>query len=227
MQMLREWDGQNKMDSRPATLYAALWSHVLKNTFYDDLPEDYRPDGGGRWFAVMQNILQQPDSFWWDDQTTTDKSETRDDILAKSLADAVSELQSKYGGDPGRWPAWGELHTATFRNATLGKSGIAPIEALFNRGPFRVAGGRSILNATGWDATEGYEVTNVPSMRMIVDLGDLDNSLSVHTLGQSGHAYAAHYFDMVDLWRNGQYYPMLWSRPAIVDDAEAHLMLVP
>jgi penicillin G amidase len=131
----------------------------------------------------------------------------------------VGELQSKYGGDPGKWPAWGDVHTATFRNATLGKSGIAPIEALFNRGPFQVAGGKSILNATAWDAAEGYD--------MIVDLGDLDNSLSVHTLGQSGHAYAAHYFDMVDLWRNIQYYPMLWERQSVVDGAEARLMLVP
>ncbi len=225
--MLQKWDGQNKMDSRPATIFAVFWSHMLQNTFYDDLPEPYRPDGGDRWFEVVRNILKQPDSFWWDDHTTTDKVETRDDILAKSFADALAELESQYGGDPAKWPVWGQVHTATFRNGTLGKSGIAPIEALFNRGPFQVAGGKSIVNATAWDATKGYEVTNVPSMRMIVDFSNLDNSLTVHTTGQSGHAYAAHYFDMVDLWRNIQYYPMLWSQDSVTGAAQARLKLVP
>jgi penicillin amidase len=119
------------------------------------------------------------------------------------------------------------MHNAIFANQTLGKSGIAPIEALFNRGPFPTNGGDAIINATGWNATLGYSVDWLPSMRMIVDLGNLNNSLTVHTTGQSGHAYHAHYFDMVDLWRNIQYYPMLWDEQTITAAAEAHLHFRP
>jgi penicillin amidase len=225
--MLQHWDGQDKIDSRPAAIFETFWLHLLQNTFDDDLPKDYWPGGGDRWFEVMRHIIGQPDSAWWDDRSTPDVVETRGDILTKSVLDALDELGSKYGSEPAKWPAWGDLHTATFRNASLGESGIPPIEALFNRGPFAVAGGRSVVNATSWDATESFEVTSLPSMRMIVDLSDLDRSLSVHTTGQSGHAYAAHYFDMVDLWRKIQYYPMLWSRQSVMNGAEAHLMLVP
>ena len=135
-------------------------------------------------------------------------------------------MQEALGKDPAKW-RWGDLHTSTFENQTLGKSGVAPIEALFNRGPFPTAGGASIVNATGWNASKGFEVTSVPSMRMIVDLGDLRNSLTVHPTGQSGHAYHPHYIDMADLWRYIQYYPMLWNEQAIVSGAEAHLQLVP
>lgn len=83
------------------------------------------------------------------------------------------------------------------------------------------------MNATGWNASKGFEVTSIPSMRMIVDLGDLRNSLTVHPTGQSGHAYHPHYIDMADLWRNIRYYPMLWNEQAVVSGAEAHLRLIP
>ena len=101
------------------------------------------------------------------------------------------------------------------------------IENLFNRGPFPTAGGQSIVNATGWDPNEGYSVDWLPSMRMIVDLNDLDNSITVHTTGESGHAGHQHYIDMADMWRNIEYYPMLWDMQRISDNAEAHLRLAP
>ena len=134
-------------------------------------------------------------------------------------------LEGTLGKNPTRW-RWGDLHTATFRNATLGKSGIGPIEALFNRGPFPVGGGEALVNATGW-TTGSFEVDWLPSMRMIVDLGNLSNSLTVHTTGQSGHAYSPHYIDMVPLWVSVTYYPMLWDEQAITAAAEAHLQLLP
>jgi penicillin amidase len=220
------WDYQDNMDSAPAALYAAFWCRFLVNTFGDELPEDRQPGGSSRWFEVVRNVAGQPDSHWWDSQLTDDKAETRDDILKQSFVQAVADVQEALGKDPAKW-RWGDLHTSTFRNQTLGKSGIALIENLFNRGPFRTAGGASIVNATGWSATGGFEVTSIPSMRMIVDLGDLRNSLTVHPTGESGHAYNPHYIDMADLWRNIQYYPMLWNEQAIVSNAEAHLVLVP
>jgi penicillin amidase len=98
---------------------------------------------------------------------------------------------------------------------------------LFNRDGFAVGGGASIVNATSWDATEGYAVTSLPSMRAIYDLSNLSNSVTVHTTGQSGHAYHPHYIDMANLWANNQYYAMLWDQPAVTPVAEGHLVLTP
>jgi penicillin G amidase len=174
----------------------------------------------------MRNLVKSPNDPFWDDKITTDKVETRDDILTRAFTDAVTEISKLQGGDPGRWN-WGGIHTATFANQTLGESGIAPIEALFNRGPFPTNGGEAIVNATGWDATKGYEVNWLPSMRMIVDLGNLGNSLTVHTTGESGHAYSPHYIDMADMWRNIEYYPMLWDEKTITAGAVDHLLFQP
>ena len=119
------------------------------------------------------------------------------------------------------------MHTSTFRNGTLGESGVGLIESLFNRGPFPTGGGASIVNATSWSVQDGYETRWLPSMRMIVDLGNLENSLTVHTTGQSGHAYHEHYIDMAPLWADMEYYPMLWDEQMITSQAEGHLVLSP
>ena len=223
--LLRNWDYQNRADSAAAAMFNAFWRHLLLNTFSDDMPdESYHPDGGSRWNEIMRHL--DDSSLWWDDKTTTDIRETRADIIRKSFEQAVAELEDIFGNDPAKWN-WGEMHAATFRNGTLGESGVAPIESLFNRGPFPTGGGTSIVNATGWSLSDGYETTSLPSMRMIVDLGNLNNSLTVHTTGQSGHAYHPHYVDMAPLWANVEYYPMLWEEGAVIADAEGHLVLTP
>lgn len=226
LQMLQNWDYRNDMDSQAAAVFEWFWWNLTLEIF-DELPKPYRPEGGSRWYEVTRRLLQQPNSAWWDDQTTPNTTETRDDILARAFSKSVEQIEQEYGKNPAQWPAWGDLHTSTFRNATLGKSGIAPIENLFNRGPFRTAGGKALVNATGWAIGQSFQTDWLPSMRMIVDLSSLENSLTVHTTGQSGHAYHPHYIDMADLWRNIQYYPMLWNEQSITESAEGHLRLIP
>jgi penicillin amidase len=224
--MLTGWDYQARMDSAPAVVFEVFWKRLLAGTFEDDLPADSWPGGGDRWNEVMRNLAQQPDSSWWDDKYTAERVESRDDIIVSVFAESVAELEKLQGKDPAKW-SWGGLHTATFRNETLGESGISLIENLFNRGPFPVSGSSAVVNNTAWDSLDGYGVSWLPSMRMIVDLGDLRGSLTVHTTGESGHAYHPHYIDMADLWRNIQYYPMLWNEQAVVSNAESRLVLVP
>jgi penicillin amidase len=223
--LLAGWDYQNDMDSAPAALYDAFWSHLLANTFDDDLSEEDYPGGGSRWIQVISQLVQQPDSPWWDNSSTPQK-ENRDEIFRQSLQAAVSDMEKNFSNNPEIWN-WGDLHTLTFRNQSLGNSGYAAIDSIFNRGPFRTSGGASIVNATGWDAAESYQVVSLPSMRMIVDLSDLSKSQSIHTTGQSGHAYHPHYIDMADLWRHIQYHPMYWESGQIQAAAEGKLELSP
>jgi len=233
-QLLAAWGRQDEpfqqdADSSPGALYAAVWRHLLATTFGDDLPddlpEDYLPDGRDRYFEVFRAILADPTSEWWDSQSTSNVEE-RDAILEGSLEQAWKEMVATLGGDPAKWK-WGELHTATFRNASLGESGIAPIEWLFNRGTYKSSGAGDVVNSTTWVASQGYEVAYVPSMRMIVDLDDFSRSQAVHTTGQSGHAFHKHYIDMADLWVVNETQPLLWERPAVEADAEGHLRLLP
>jgi penicillin amidase len=226
-QFLASWDYQERADSVSAPLFETFWSNLLSDTFNDDLPKDYWPTGGDRWYEVMRNLVQQPNSPWWDDKDSETVVETRDDMFIRAFNEAVNQMQKDYGKDTAKWPAWGKVHTATFRNLTLGESGIGPIEALFNRGPFATSGGKSIVDATAWDVGESFEVVTLPSEREIVDLSNLDASLAVHTTGQSGHAFNKHYADMAPLWAEVQYYHMWWDQASVKEDAESHLRLTP
>ncbi|GAB1469168.1 penicillin acylase family protein [Chloroflexota bacterium] len=224
---LKNWDFTCNADSRPCTVFQYLWWNLDQNTLNDNLPEKNAVSGGSKDFEVFRLLLPQPNHFFWDDKSTTDIVETRDDIFINSLVEAVSQLEKEYGKDPAKWPRWGEVHTATFRNGTLGESGVFLIEDLFNRGPFETSGGQSLVNATGWDVGTSFEVDWLPSMRMIVDFNNLNDSLTVHTTGQSGHAYHPHYADMSPLWAEIRYYPMWWNQDSIIADAEGHLVLKP
>ena len=112
-------------------------------------------------------------------------------------------------------------------NQTLGQSGIGPIEAIFNRGPITTSGGDSIVNATGWTVSKGYEVDWVPSMRMVLDLSNLDRSTWVNLTGNSGHAYNRNYIDQLDSWQVGGSYPFAFSLPAVQAATTARLTLKP
>jgi penicillin amidase len=224
MDLLSNWDYQDQADSAGAAVFNAFWRNLIKNTFNDQLPERYQADGGSRWNEIMRHL--EANSPWWDDVSTKDLVETRDDIMKKSFEQGVTELEKLLGNDPTKW-TWGEMHAATFRNSTLGESGVGLIESLFNRGPYPVGGGDAIVNATGWSVKDGYETNWLPSMRMIVDLGNLNNSLTVHTTGQSGHAYSEHYDDMIPMWVNVQYYPMLWDQQTMLQNSTGNLVMEP
>ena len=231
-EQLRAWDYQMRLDSQPAALYMGFFNALVAATFHDNLPAEYWPSGGASTWQVLEGLLNDPASHWWD-HTGTEAVEQRDDILRQAFADGYASLAQRLGANSARW-TWGRLHTATYVNATLGTSGIAPIEALFNRGPFPAAGGPSIVNATGFNLArddrgtgDPYAVSSVPSLRMIVDLSNFDSSLSMHTTGQSGHAFHPNYIDFAKPWSRIEYHPMLWSFDGIDAQSREHLMLMP
>ncbi len=213
-------------DSPGAAAYQAVWVHLLRLTFHDELPEPSWPEGGSRWFEVVATLLPTPDDPWWDD-VSTDPVETRDDILIRAMTDAHAELVERLGDDPTDWE-WGALHTASFENQTLGQSGIGPVEWLFNRqAPAVLGGGADIVNAVGFYPPIGFEVDWIPSMRMVIDLSDLGGSTWVNSTGQSGHAFHPHYDDMLDPWATGEQHPMRWEREQVELAAEGTMRLVP
>ncbi len=229
-EVLRPWSEgsdpyQMRTDSPGAAAYAAVWRHLLADTFDDELPEDMKAEGSSRYFQVVADLLQTPDDPWWDD-VNTDQRETATNMLNRAVVEAHTELTESLGKDPTRW-RWGDLHVGTFENQTLGQSGIGVIEAIFNRtAKPEISGGPSIVNATGWIASDGYGLVALPSMRMVVDLSDPSQSVSINTTGQSGHAYDRHYFDLNHAWATGGTHPMRFG-PDSVTDPEGVLELVP
>jgi penicillin amidase len=220
------WDYQMHRDSAQAALFALYFRQLTRAIWNDQLAAvETSADGGGYEMFAISLLLEKPDNPWWDDTTTADVTETRDDILRTAFRAAAAEAQTLLGSDRTKW-RWGALHTATFVSNPLGLSGIGPVENLVNRGPVSVSGGSEIVNATGWDL-EDFSVRAVPSMRMVLDFSDLSASMTMHTTGQSGHPASSGYGDFIEPWRNIEYHPMRWTREQVEAAAKATLRLVP
>ena len=225
LDLLRAWDGRAVRDSSAAALFEAFRLHLTELTFGDELGDQLLSEARRSVMEALSDLLPDPASPWFDDQTTA-QVETRDEIMLRALEAAVDELTDRLGKEMNRW-RWGELHTATFQNQSLGKSGIRLIEKIFNRGPVEADGTLATVNNTGYRLDRPYAVSSVPSYRQVVDLQDFSRSVSMHTTGQSGHPYHRHYDDMIDPWRNIQYHPMLWLRKDVEAAAEGKLLLRP
>ncbi|MGW7349706.1 penicillin acylase family protein [Streptomyces sp. NPDC054784] len=187
-----------------------------------------QPDGGDRWFEVVRKLVQKPDSHWW--KTTGNRIEpgdkNRDELLGHAMKDARWELTSKLGKDIDTW-SWGRLHRLMLKNQTLGTEGPGFVQWLLNRGPWDLGGGEATVNATGWNAAGGYDVTWVPSMRMVVNLADFDESSWINLTGASGHAYHPNYVDQTDAWANGEQLPWAFTEGAVEKGTDDKMALTP
>ncbi|MDI2128769.1 penicillin acylase family protein [Yinghuangia seranimata] len=249
--LLRGWDFRQQSDSKAAAYFNGVWRQLLMLAFGDKMPLSVRattdcqtdnstgktpcgkrddstaqPDGGDRWFEVVRNLLPDAESPWWNISPDPGKITTRDALLLKAMTSAKKELTAKMGKDIDTW-TWGRLHTLELKNQTLGTEGPGVVKWLINRGPYELGGGEGLVDATGWNAAQGYEVTTVPSMRMVVDLSDLDASRWINLTGASGHVWHDNYTDQTELWKKGQSLPWAFTRPAVEGAAKHTLGLEP
>lgn len=219
------WDYSDAAESAAAAYFNVVFRDVEKLTFRDQLPADLWPTGGDRWFAVVDRLLKQPNNPWWDD-VNTPQVETRDDILLAAMTLARKEATSRMARDTDQW-RWGHLHQVRLKEQTLGSSGIAPLEWIFNREQAPVSGGSAVVNAMGFDDTSGFEVSTGPAMRMLVDLGAPDGGRWVNQSGASGHAFSPHYADQAPLWIGQRTWPFVRSWAAVDGGTVNRLILAP
>ena len=224
--LLQDWDFTQPADSGAAAYFNVVWRDLLALTFDDQLPESVWPDGGERWWEVVSKIIDDPNSSWWDDVTTDDIVETRYDILRQALLDARDDMTMYQARDASQW-TWGHIHKLKLENPTLGASGVGMVESMFNRGPYEVGGGSGSVDATSWDAAKGFEVTSAPSMRMVVDLSNFDQSRWIQLSGESGHAYQGNYADQTSMWVDGDMLPWAYTRDAVDATNDHELVLTP
>jgi len=206
--MLQLWDGSNTTDQVAPTIYNKWIYLYLKNTFEDEM--------GTKLFAqflathlskrVIAEQLEKESSIWWDNITTKNKTETRKEILSKSLVEAVALLEKQLGSDKKDWN-WGKVHTLEHPHS-LGK--VAALKNYFNVGPFPIKGAREVIDNRGYDYTDSglYAVNAGPSTRRIIDFSDVENSVSILPTGQSGNPFSKYYKDQAEMYNKGEFRKM-------------------
>jgi penicillin amidase len=232
MDELRAWNLKCDPDQVGAAIYQAWYRFLVEDTIKDELgPELTEEYLEFYWIhgPVMLKLVDEETSSLFDD-TSTPQVETRDDIVRRSLSDAVAWLGKHYGSNPKEW-TWGRLHTISFRHRPFGMADIPVISRLFSYGPIPAPGcDRFTVNAAWftWDEAEHpYGASAGTSQRIIMDVNDWDRSVAVNSTGQSESLFHAHRTDLIPMWQNLKYHPLVYTRKAIDAEATSVLKLVP
>ena len=207
--LLEAWDGVLGKDSAGAALFEVWFKELAPRFVASQIAEPQR--------QLVERNLQLPVLI----RLLKGLPEgERNSILADSFDTAVAEAGRLLGGDMSSWK-WGTLHTITFQHPLADSPAR---EALFNLGPVERGGDGNTPNAT---RGPGFTQSNGASYRHILDLADWDRSVFTSTPGQSGQPGSPHYDDLLPLWANHEYAPMVFSREAVEENTAHTLRLEP
>ncbi len=223
LQMLLSWDYQVDADSAAAGIYE-MWqrrlSANLRNLF---VPKEAQPFVGQLSMKRLIDWLNAPDGRFG-----ADPQQGRDDLLVRSLTEALDELTKKLGAGTGTesvdtW-RWGQdkYHHALIRHP-LADIADPDLRAKLNVGPRPRGGDGFTVSATG----NGDNQLSGGSLKIIADAENWDNSLGLNNPGQSGDPASRHYRDLFDLWARGEYFPIFFSRSKVESVTEQKETLVP
>jgi penicillin G amidase len=221
--MLKGWNAQMRANSAQAALEEVWLSRHLGRAFKQAvLPKAAADAFSAPDTAVMLDSLEHPQArFGSDAQAAQSK---RDAVLLASLHDAYQEMVHLQGADQGAWQ-WGKLQT-NLNAHPFADLVDEPTRAKLNVGPIGKGGSAYTPNQSTYRASD-FRQTNGPSFRVIVDVGNWDNSRAVNLPGESGDPDDPHYRDLTQMWLNGEYFPLLYTRAAVEKATEKRIHLVP
>jgi penicillin amidase len=218
--LLVDWNLQVAGDSAAAALFEVWWSRHLGPVFRQAaLP----PSAAARLASTdeeqLLSTLENPRARWGERAAAR-----RNDVLARSLVLAWDDMRQLGGADPAQW-RWSQLHHSVFAHP-LANAADAPTRARLNVGPLPKQGSGDTVNLSSFDPRDFRQMAG-PSFRMVLDVGNWDNSRAINAPGQSGDPASPHYRDLAPLWLRGEYFPLLYSRDKIEAALSRRIDLLP
>jgi penicillin G amidase len=125
--------------------------------------------------------------------------------IESALKGAIDQLSARQGSDWKSW-RWGRAHTRTFPH---------PFVPAFDLPTVERPGGAGTVAADG------------ASYREILDVSDWDNSIVTNTPGQSGQPESPFYGNLLPLWADNQYFPLVFSTKTVDEHTVHRLTLKP
>lgn len=142
-------------------------------------------------------------------------------LVDESLTAAVGEVEALLGADRDGW-SWGRVHQAEIGHPLL--LDVAGVPDTWKCvGPAPKAGSGDSVGIAAYDAT--FTTTLASTFRLVVDVGEWDESRAMNSPGQSGDPRSPHYGDLFDPWLRAESFPLCFSRESVEANAESRLIL--
>ena len=218
LKLLQPWNGELGKDNAAAALFEVWWRNHLKEAVRKKLAATRGKSLPSIAGETVLEIIEQADPRLGDPP-----QDARDEVLRTSLKSALADVTKRLGPDLTDW-RWGDLHRIGLRHLW---SNRLPDElraaATLDTAP-RSGSGDTVGN-TSYNSE--FHQRSGASFRMVIDVGNWDASVAMNNPGQSGDPRSPHYKDLFEPWANDEAFPLLYSRSAILEAAEARIELVP
>ncbi|WP_405562504.1 penicillin acylase family protein [Polaribacter sp. Asnod6-C07] len=206
--ILENWEGIYLKSSIAPTIYNRFLFEFLQNTYKDELGNGFDLFINSQLQdQVLVSQIDRENSVWWDDVSTKNKIEIKEEIITTSFKNAISFLQNQLGQNVESW-TWDRVISVEHEHA-IGKAG-GLLRKIFNVGPFKTVGGNEVINNQIFklDSTGIYKITSGPSSRRVIDFSDVENSLGIVPTGQSGNVFSNYYKDQAQKYVDGKFEKM-------------------
>jgi penicillin amidase len=213
---LLHWNFVLDQDSVPAGIYEMLQRRLRENIRALVVPKEAQAFLGPLSMTKMIAWLYAPDGRFGPDPIAG-----RNALLEKSLDEAVSELTKRLGPDLEKWKLGAYHHALIYHPMS---SALEPeLRAKFDVGDLPRGGDAYTVTATSGEDNQ----TVGGSFKIVADTGNWDSSVGLNNPGQSGDVNSPHYRDLYQLWAQGKYFPIFYSRPKVESVTEETLVLEP
>ena len=214
LEFLRKWDGEMDAESVAPTIYTAWFQQLGLVVFEDDLRGSVYEHFVERRHASFLSVVLSESANRWCDNVLPMPMETCVDATSQALGEALDTLEEMLGKSMGNWQ-WGKVHQTIYAQNPI--SEVVGLRTIFQR-KIGNGGGPYTVNVGPYSFSEPYKQTAVPSYRQIVDLNDWNNSLFMHTTGQSGNLFSEHYDNLIDGHQRVEYLQMTFGRENVDGD---------
>ncbi len=244
LRRLAAWDGHMIEDSIPATLYFGWQVHFTNAAIVQAVGERRaealmaKGEQVGFPFMPFYEIGYELALRWLEGSAGGDPHSPPGEapaeppdwigdvrpLLLPALRQTIAVLQKEFGRDPAEW-AWGRLHRVAFEHEMARIPGIGRLWK-----PLTVSAPGDGYTINQSDTSPHFPpqtATVIASCRLLMDVGAWDDCLAALPGGQSGHPASPHYQDRVEEWRQGRYFPLLFSREKVAAAGEGTWRLEP
>ncbi|MCB0044214.1 MAG: penicillin acylase family protein [Caldilineaceae bacterium] len=216
MAILADWDGALTRDTGAPAIYSAWQIALGRALFADDLRGDLYDEMAARAHPLLAvEVMREPEQYAaWCDNILTAPSESCAETALEALDTALDDLSARMGDDMRKW-TWGAIHKTQYPHNPF--SEVPLLKPIFHRS-IENGGDAYTVDIGPVRQTELYNQYHVVSQRSILDVGAWNNSLIIHTTGQSGNVLSRHYDDFIRPHRDVEYIPMTWGRENVTGD---------
>lgn len=225
-EILKSWDYMDRASDVAPAIFQSVYRHFANRVYADELgPEAAATmlDTYYFWQVRLEQMVTEGTSPWFDDVSTADRAETRDDLFRAAALETIGEFAPRFLNDPREWK-WGRIHQMRFVNP-IRRNGF--LSDCLGGGSHPMDGSGETLYRAIYPFSKPYGVYASAAMRMVVDLGDEEKVLAVMPSGVSGRTFDRHFTDQVKAYMNGDKLYWWFSDEQIDRHAEHRLIIDP